>query len=318
MIPDKIYSILKESKSIVILPHVSADGDALGSSLALGMVLMKIGKQVTVYLEEEIPYIYEFIPGKEIAKVYEGKLERFDVAVILDTGDMERLGKRQEVFKNSTITINIDHHNTNTEFAFYNYVQTSSSAVGEIIYQMINTMNLSIDRDTAVCLYIAIATDTGGFRFSNTTEVTHQIIGDLINKGVNVSEISQKIFDNTSLEKVRLTGLAISSLEILERGKIAFISISDDVIRGQGAREEDCEGIVNIGRNIIGVEVSVMLRERNNGEIKANLRSKNYVDVSALAGMFRGGGHKRAAGFSVQGKIEDVKKQLLKDIKEVL
>lgn len=318
MILNNIISALKGAGSIAIMPHVSADGDALGSSLALAFALKKLGKDVKVYLEEEIPYIYNFLPGKQFVEVYKGTFRSFDVAAALDTGDIERLGERADIFKGAKITANIDHHNTNSEFAFYNHVQTTSSAVGEIIYQLIKMLGLSLDPDTATCLYVAITTDTGGFRFSNTTAITHQIAGDLINNGVNVSEISQRVFDSTSLEKVKLMGEAINSLELFEGGRVGFITITEDIMKNTGAKEEDCDGIVNIARNINGVEVAVMIRQRGNGELKINFRSKSHVDVSAIAGMYGGGGHKRAAGCTVQGNLEDIRKKVLDDIIEVL
>lgn len=315
---DRIISVLKESDKIVILPHVSADGDAIGSSLALAMVLRKLGKKPKVMLEEDIPYIYGFLPGREMAEVFTTGHELFNAAVALDTGDLGRLGARRSMFESAAETVNIDHHNTNTEFAFHNYVSAGSSAVGEIIYEMIKSMGLKPDMDIATCLYVAIATDTGSFRFSNTSPLTHQIVSELINVGVKVAEVSTKIFDSNSYEKVKLTGAAISKLEILENGRIAIMALDYDLIKETGAKEEDSDGIINIARNIRGVEVAAMLREWSNGEIKVNLRSSSYVDVSAIAGLYKGGGHKRAAGYITGGSLEAAKNALLKDLKEVI
>jgi len=318
MILNKIISEIKDAKNILILPHVSSDGDALGSCIALGLALERAGKKVIIFLEEEIPVLYSFLPGKHLVKIYKGEVEQFDMVVALDTGDLERLGDRVALFKGARITANIDHHNTNSEFAFHNYVQANASAVGEIIYQVIKMMGITIETNIANCLYVAITSDTGGFRFSNTTAMTHQIIADLISNGVNVAEISQNIFDSTSLGKVKLMGAAISSLEVLEKGKIAFITVTDAIMKNCGAKEEDCDGIVNLGRNIREVEVSAMIRQRENGEIKVNLRSKKYVDVSAIAALYKGGGHKRAAGYTTNKSIDEAKKMLLQDIKETL
>ncbi len=322
MILIDIINVLKESKKVIVMPHVSVDGDGLGSSLALGLALEKMGISAQIWLEEDIPFMYSFLPGSHLVKVYDGDSNAFgegiDTVVALDTGDLPRLGKRAEVFNKAEITINIDHHNTNDEFAQYNFVNVNSSAVGEILYQLIKMMGIRFDKDIATCLYVAISTDTGGFRYSNTTSVTHQIAGDLLNSGVNVAEISQKIFDITSYEKVKLMGAAINSLELFENGKVAFITISDDDMKSTGAKEEECDGIVNIGRNIRGVEVAVMIRPRSNGEIKVNLRSNSYVDVSEIAKLYSGGGHKRAAGCTVTGSSEEIKAKLLDDIRKVL
>lgn len=315
---NNIISAIKAAKTIAILPHIYADGDSLGSSLALNIALQKIGKNTVVFIEEPIPFVYDFLPESKAAQLFSGNNQIFDLVIALDTGDLSRLGKRIEIFDNAKITVNIDHHLTNSEFAFHNYIDSNSSAVGEIIYQLIKMMDQNLDSEIATCLYVAIATDTGGFRFSNTTAVTHQIVADLIGNDVNVSEISQKVFDTVTHGKVKVLGEAIKSLELLEYGKLAVITISDETIKNVGAKDEDCDGIINTGRNINGVEVAILLRVKENGEIKVNLRSKNYVDVAAIANMYSGGGHKRAAGCTVQGKPEDVKKRLIDDIKEVI
>ena len=314
----KIISILNRSEEIAILPHISADGDALGSSLAMALALKILGKKVKVILEEDIPQIYSFLPGRQLSEVYSDKEKKYETVVALDTGDIDRLGKRLEIFENAKLTINIDHHNTNSEFAFHNYVSTDSAAVGEIIYKLVKMMGVNPDKDISTCLYIAIVTDTGGFRYSNTTSLTHQIISDLIINGINIAEISQLIFDSTSYEKVMLMGSAIHALELLENGKVAFITLTNEIIKLTGAKEEEYDGIVNIGRNIRGVKVAAMLRQLENGEIKVNLRSSSDLDVSAIASSYAGGGHKKAAGYTTRGTLTDVRKQLLDDIREVL
>jgi phosphoesterase RecJ-like protein len=216
------------------------------------------------------------------------------------------------------VTVNIDHHQTNSEFAIHNYVDSNSSAVGEIIYELIKMLEQKFDTEIATCLYVAIAADTGGFRFSNTTSITHKIVADLIGFGVNVSEISQQVFDSVTLGKVKLLGEAINSMELFEKGKLVCFTLSDEAIKKTGAKDEDCGGIINTGININGAEVAILLRVKQNREIKVNFRSKNYVDVSAIANMYSGGGHKRAAGCTVEGNLDDIKKKIIKDIKDSL
>lgn len=318
MMMNRIIEEIKKAKKIAILPHVSADGDSIGSSLALYLSLKKIGINSDVITEEPISHNYSFLEGSKEAIVYTNNNTKYDTAIAIDCGDKERLAQRNEIFENATITINIDHHPTNKEFAIYNNIDVSVSSVGEIIYQIIKLMGTDIDKCIAEALYVAIATDTGGFRYSNTTSVTHQIIGDLINSGVNVADISQRIFDTVSLEKAKLTAAAISSIEILEKGKIAYITISKDVFKKTGANEEDFDGLADIGRNIEGVEVAVSFRQLNDKETKINFRSKTYVDVATIACLYKGGGHHRAAGATVNASIDELKKLVLKDLVEVL
>lgn len=321
MILIDIINRLKESGKVIIMPHISADGDGLGSSFALGLALERSGINVEVCLEENVPHIYSFLPGQHLVRIVEDEGlpdEGAYTVVALDTGDLARLGNRADIFKSAELTVNIDHHSTNDEFAQYNFVNTNSSAVGEIVYQLVKMMGIKFDAAIATCIYVAIATDTGGFRFSNTTPITHQIAGDLVNSGVNVSEVSQKIFDTVSYEKVKLMGAAINSLELIQDGKIALITITDGIMKSTGAMEEECDGIVNIGRNIRGVEVALMLRQKSNGEVKINFRSNSYVDVSEIAKIYSGGGHKRAAGCTVKGNLDDIRLNVLNAIRKVL
>ncbi|NLD50122.1 MAG: bifunctional oligoribonuclease/PAP phosphatase NrnA [Clostridiaceae bacterium] len=318
MVENDIVASIKDTDKIAILPHVSIDGDALGSSLALALALKKQNRNPVIYLEEEIPSNFSFLPGKEFIRIYDGNSADFDLVMALDTGDRERLGRRIEIFNKAGLTINMDHHPTNTEFANLNLVKTGASATGEMIYQVIKMMGLEFDKDIAVCLYVAIVTDTGGFRFSNTTTLTHQITADLLNYELDVAHISQILFETSSLSKVKLMGMAIDNLEVLEDGKVAFMTITDDMIKSAGAKDEECDGLVNIGRNVGDVEVAVLMRQKTNGEFKINFRSKNYVDVSEIANKLSGGGHKRAAGCTIKGSMKEIKELILKEIKQVL
>ncbi len=314
----KIADLIKQSGKIAIIPHVSADGDAIGSSVGLALALTKMGKKACVYLEEEISKTFLFIPGKELIKVFDGKAEAYGLAIALDSGDEDRLGGRKEIFRNAGGTVNIDHHMTNTMFAQHNYVDTNSAAVSEIIYDVLKILGQKIDKDIANCLYMAIVTDTGGFKYSNTTSKTHHTAGELIDLGADTAGISQQVFDNTSLGKLKLTAKAIESLELFEKGKVAVLTVTDAMLRDAGAEDADCEGLVNIARNIKDVEVGIMLREKDQGLVKVNLRSREYADVAEAAAQFKGGGHKRAAGFTAEGKVEEVKARLLEVIRKAL
>jgi len=318
MILDDLIPVLKNAKKISVLPHISADGDAIGSSLAFAYALSKIGKDATVYLEEEIPRTYMFLPCREKTQIFEQAEGEFDVVVALDTGDTGRLGNRIEIFNKAKITVNIDHHQTNDMFASYNYVDTKASATGEIIYDLIGKMNVEMDTCIANCLYTAIVTDTGGFRYSNTTKRTHEIIAQLIDKGVDVADIAKKVFDTVSLAKTRLTGEAINSLQLFEDGKVAFLTITKEMQKRAGADDEDCDGLVNIGRNIEGVEVAVLLKTAPDGSIKASIRSNAYADVAKVAQKFSGGGHKRAAGCIINSDIDSARDMILEEIRKEL
>ncbi|NMA33053.1 MAG: bifunctional oligoribonuclease/PAP phosphatase NrnA [Clostridiaceae bacterium] len=315
----KIAETMAKAGSIAILPHIAADGDAIGSSLALAIGLSGTGKDVRVLLEEKVPQIYSFLPGLELAGLFDADDRRYDLAVALDCGDLERLGSRRTLFEKASITVNIDHHPTNPGFAALDYTDPSCAASAEIIYALLGEMGIDPGNDEATCLYTAIASDTGGFRYSNTTPATHIIASELLIKGIDVADISRRIFDTVSPGKVRLAGEAINSLKLYEDGRIAVIYIPNEAMRRSGAADEDTDGIINIARNINGVEAAAMLREMENGDIRVNLRSNSHVDVSAIASKYSGGGHTRAAGFTVRiGDLEQVGKMLLDDLRGLL
>ncbi len=314
----EIVKLIAQAGGIAIFPHVSADGDAIGSSLALALALKNAGKKVIVYLEENIPTVYRFLPGIELACFYDTQDEVMDINIALDTGDVGRLGTRGDAFFEAPCTINIDHHVTNTKFALLNFVDDMSASTGEIVYTLLKKLKLGIDRDIAACLYTAVSTDTGGFKYSNTTSETHRIASELLATGIDIGELSQRIFDNTTYTKLKLTQKAIELLELHENAKLAAVAISQADLQATGAKDEDCDGIVNIGRSIEGVEVSVLVKEKNAEEVRVNLRSKTHVDVSEVAAAFGGGGHKRAAGCTVKGSLQEVKEQMIKVLKEKL
>ncbi|MDF2988402.1 MAG: phosphoesterase RecJ domain protein [Eubacterium sp.] len=314
----EIVKIISEAGGIAIFPHVSADGDAIGSSLALALALHNAGKKVVVYLEEDIPTVYRFLPGTGLARFYDPQDDAMDLNIALDTSDVGRLATRGEIFFKAPCTVNIDHHVTNTKFALLNFVDASSASTGEIIYLLLKKLKYSIDKDIASCLYTAISTDTGGFKYSNTTAETHRTASELLSAGIDIGELSQRIFDNTTFTKLKLTQKSIELLELHQDAKLAVVVLSQEDLNSTGAKDEDCDGIVNIGRSIEGVEVSLLVKEKSNNEVRINLRSKTYVDVSEIAAAFGGGGHKRAAGCTVNGTLQDVKDQLIKAVKEKL
>lgn len=318
---ERIAQAIRTAGTVAILPHISADGDAVGSSLGLALALSHMGKHADVFLEENISYVFSFLPGRELSHVYteEDAGKRFDMVIAADCGDENRMGRRSVIFNNSSATANIDHHPTNTGFAGFNYVDSTASATAEIIFDLIGILGAEYSTDVATCLYVGIATDTGCFKYSNTTPRTHIIASELIEKGhVDVADISQKVFESISYERVRLTGVAINSLELFEDGKIAVMTITNEALRSIGAKDEDCDGIINIARDIRGVEAAAMLRQLDNGDIKVNLRSNYYADVSTVAAMHLGGGHMKAAGYTTNGSLDEAKSILVDDLRKLL
>ena len=316
---EQFSSKINMAKDILIYPHISADGDALGTTVALKKYLTKKNINAKIIIEEQIPKTYKFMCDEDdflmydVTKSYKAKLH-----IAVDTGDINRLGKRKKIFIGETI--NIDHHKTNTKFARLNYVDASASSAGEIIYKIIKSLNGDIDKKIAEAIYVSIATDTGGFRFSNTNENCFKIASELLKYDINISSLSKKVFDTNSKEKTLLMGKTIEKLQFFFEDRVAITTFKKDEYLNINANEEMFDGIIQIPRNIENVVVAAVIRESINGQIKVNLRSNSdEADVSKIAFNNDGGGHKRAAGYtSPYDSIEETQSNLLKDIKEQL
>lgn len=298
------------------MTHTSADGDALGSSFAMALALEHMGKRVSVFLEEAVPKMLDFLPGQQhIGTISE---ENFDLAMCLDTSDIKRLGKRAQLYTHAARKITIDHHTTNNMEADGLWIDQKAAAVGEMIYLLVTALQVPVSRDMAICLYTAIVTDTGGFRYSNTRPESHLITAELLKKDIPFADIAKKVFEFVSHSKMSLLKKTLQNLTLYHGGKTAFSWIEHDDIHPVNAQTDDFEGLVNVGRNLEGVEVSLFLREETPGHYKGSLRANEYVDVARIASLFSGGGHKRAAGFSMDGNLDEIRERLLAEIEKVL
>lgn len=312
LIENKIIKLILDSNQIVLTSHENPDGDCIGSMLALYIALKKKGKHVRMILKDNVPANLTFLPCIKNIEILKEVKETFDLLVLIDTGELERTGII-DIDKSYKKLINIDHHATSTGLGDLYYINPSAAASGEIIYQLIKLMGIDTDKEIGTCLYTALFTDTGGFRFSNTTSITHQIAGDLINMGIDFVSIASKVYDEMSLNKFRLLKDVMDTLELYDNNKIAFLTVTKDMFNKNGAKREDTENIINYAKNINSVEIAAIFIEEND-KIKISLRSKNVMDVSKIAKYFGGGGHEKAAGYSTNKKIEDAKKDLLEKI----
>ncbi len=312
---DNIIEEINNAKNIVILTHENPDGDAIGSSLAMYSALKQIGKNVDVIIPE-YPKTFEFLPNsKEILK--EGKNYNYDLAIALDCGDIKRLDGFSKYFEDANVKISIDHHGSNTMFADYNFVDPASPACSQILVIVLGALGVVIDKDIGTCLLTGIITDTGGFKYKGVTSETFEFVAELLNKGVNVSDVYKKVLQTVSRTRFSLMQIAINRLEFLEDGKLTFTYITKEDEQKVGAGNNDYDGIVEMGRDIEGVEVSIFLRETDNG-YKISLRSNDYVNVSDICLMFSGGGHVRAAGGNINLPFEQAKAKIVEECKKHL
>ena len=309
-----IADVLNGGKCILILPHIHPDGDTIGSSLALLLALKKIGKKATILVEDEVPSSLNFLP---LEYIYHELPQDVcpDVIVAVDASDLDRLGTRADYLKHAARTINIDHHITNVQFAEYNHIDVKAAATGEIIYELLQKMNIAIDKEIAICIYCALSTDTGSFKYDNTTAKTHRVTADLLEYGLDLNEITVTLYQNKPYEKLKLLGEVLNTLELHYAGKLSILSVTQDMIEKVKADPTDADGLVEYARDIEGVEVAVLLKELSPAEIKVGLRSKYKVDVSKVAADFGGGGHRKASGCTLQGSIQEAGKQIIKAFK---
>lgn len=317
MIASKIAGILKEKDSIAIVSHIMPDGDSIGSMLALYNVLKRMCKNVVPITGDNLPKVYSFLPGFGSICSCDSSVNRdYDVLVVLDCGSLDRTGDCSLI--RSKITINIDHHITNSLFADLNLVDTNASSTGELIYQLIRLMGSDILKEEAACLYTAILTDTGCFKYSNTTLSTHQITGDLITTGIDFGSIHDMVYKNYEYTGLKLLGKALSSIELHEDGKIAFMQLLYDDFKGIDLKDVSTSEFIDYARDIGSVETAAFIKEISPGEFRVSFRSKNRVDVRAICEKFGGGGHIRAAGCTITGKSEYVKNTVINEMKKAL
>lgn len=315
----EMSELLHGHENVYILTHVLPDGDAIGSALAWGTSLRHYGKKVRIFCPGVIPRKYAFLPGASAIENHFPANLISGLVFVLDCGDLERLEYMKESVQSGHIIVNIDHHATNNYFGDYNIIDKSAAATGEIIYRLIMENNLLLNQEICLNLYVAIVSDTGSFKYANTTPRVLKIASVLLEKGVDPSLVSQKIFDEYPRSTAFLLRDALNTLQLDESQSIAWMSLHEDVVESNGATGEELEGFVNYGRNINGVEVGIFFFHTRNGETKVGLRSKTYVDVGALAALFGGGGHPRAAGCTISGWGYDAAmEKIIKAVKEAL
>lgn len=311
---ESIKATIDASQSIVLIPHINADGDATGSCFALAMFLKRLGKSVDVVFEE-FPRLSSIVYHDFI--VYDGEKRDYDLSVAVDCGDMGRMGSRAELFCGKTICI--DHHKTNGNIGDINYVEPQSSSTGELIFELISHISPELlDRATAEAIYMAISADTGCFKYSNVSERTHKIAARLYEIGGDFSEINRKLFDTVPIRKMRFQADAVNAIEFYCENRVAMYYLSYEEYKERELTLGDVEFISSMLKTVEGVSVGVFIHEREPGEYKVSLRSDDALDSSVVASSFGGGGHSRAAGFSAEGNALELVESIIASIKSNL
>lgn len=315
----RLAEAIRAHDQFLVVAHEEPDGDAMGSTLAMADMLRKAGKDVTAYNRDGVPYICDFLAGSEAVVTELPEDASFDVTIMLDCAAPERLGEDfPEAGWGDTVAV-VDHHKTwDSEFADIYVRDAKASATGEILYRLVQHLEITLDRQLAECLYCAVMTDTGGFRYSNTSRTTFRIAGELLEAGVDPWEMTCQLYESEPLRRVELLSEVLQTLRLSSCGRLAFLRIESDMLEDSESASELTDGFINYGRSIRGVEVSTQLREREDGRWKVSFRSKGEVDVSLLAQRFGGGGHHNAAACVIDAEPETIEEELTEALVDIL
>lgn len=288
---------IDNAKSIAIASHLSPDGDNLGSINAMYGMLTNLGKDTTFILNDEVPQSFKFLPYiDDFTSPDDVKNKSFDLFIALDCGDMNRLGdKVKNIFLSSKNTVNIDHHKTNDFFANINIVDVNATATCEVLFDIFKNLKLYLDKKIATSLYTGISTDTGSFKYDSVRPKTFEIAAELLEFKIDFNKINTCLYQTRSKEKTDLLVRSLNSIKYFNDDKIALVKVTIDDLQKTGAKKMDSDGIVEFVRDIEGVEVAVLLKEKESS-IRLSMRSKSFINCSDVASMFNGGGHIRAAG----------------------
>jgi bifunctional oligoribonuclease and PAP phosphatase NrnA len=308
----------KENDRFLVINHISPDGDATGSLLAVGHMLTALGKTFVLANEGVTPDKFLFLPlGHKIANLSEDIFDqKYSHVIAVDCGDAKRMGKAVNSMAEDVSILNIDHHQSNDNFGAFNLIRTDACATAEILFDLVKEMELPLTRDLAMCLYTGILTDTGGFRYSNTNAVVMNKAAELLSVGVDPSVVAERCLETITSSYIRLLQFVLPTLCLDMKGKVASLTITTEAMREASANSEDMEGIVNYARNIEGVEVGILYKQMDTSTVKVSLRSRSIIDVANIAKEVGGGGHARAAGCTIQGNINEVQALILKKVKE--
>jgi len=316
---DQIINQIKEADHILLASHSNPDGDAVSSLLALGLAIGKLGQKTTIYNASPIPAVYRFLPSVERIVRHIKKVNTYDVALILDCGNLPRIGDASSTVSQIPMVINIDHHISNTGFGDIQLIDPMACSTAEIVYRLIKAMDINIDTAIATSLYTGILTDTGSFRFSSTNQAAFAISQEMAQLGVEPHEVAQQVYGTYSLGRIKLLYLALDSIEISDNGKLSIMTVTGTMFAETKTQPEDVDGMINYARRIEDVKVAALIQEQRNGKTDSNgqhhyhvsLRSDGSVDVAAIAGSFGGGGHASAAGFQAETTLAKLKTDII-------
>lgn len=311
-----IVKKLKAARKILLATHYDPDGDCLGSTLALALALRRMNKKIALVCADKLPPLYLFLPQPRLWQTKVPGQIRFDAGVVVDCANPDRLGWLKKPVMTAPFIINIDHHGDNSGFGQLNYAKPAAAA-GLHVYQILKALKVKITPDIAAALYVAIITDTGGFRFGNTDEEVLRVCSELVKAGARPGRIAKMIYENFPPSQIKLAGLIYQRLKTLAGGRIAYSWLTKKDLKNLKMGQADLGNPVDYLRLLGGVEIVLFFREAEDGLVKVNFRSKGRTDVRALAQVWDGGGHRSAAGATIKGGLVKMRTAILRQTQEL-
>jgi phosphoesterase RecJ-like protein len=312
-ITGQLLRVLRQGERFLVCSHARPDGDAVGSMLAMGMMLEQMGKHADLVAADRVPVIYRSLPGAAAIRSAQRVHGPYDAVILLECDGLDRTRLRglEDFF-----LISIDHHISGRAFAHLNWIDCQAASAGELVYRLVKAAGATITAEMATCLYTTVLTDTGGFCYGYTRAATFALAQDLVLAGADPIRIAQDVFFSTPASKLLLLGAALGNLK--REGRLAWLWVSHQDLVRTCATEEDCEGIVNFAAAISGVEAAAFLRELPERRIRLSLRSKGAVNVAAIAEKLGGGGHENAAGCTLDGPLPRALQEILTELRPAL
>ena len=307
----RVAAALGAASSVAVLAHIKPEGDAIGSTLAAALALRSAGKRTAALNADRVPPDLRELPGADEVRRAAPPDQDYGCYLVVDTANLDRTGGLLDRRQPGTVVVNVDHHGGNTRFGDVNWVEPEASSAGEMVLRLIRTMGLPISRDVASNLYAAILTDTGGFRYGNTTAASLRAAADLVDAGAVPDAIARGFSAHRVVGEWRLLGEVLAGMEVSDDGRVAWIEVTSAACRRAGVGMDVAEDFIQYPRDLAGVRIAVAFKELSDDEIRVSLRSSGSLDVAALAATFGGGGHRNASGCTVRGGLASAKAAVL-------
>ena len=309
----KIKELIESSKSIGLLAHENPDGDAIGSLIAFYLILRDMNKDVEV-IASKIPERFKYL--EDIDKIVDNSQKNFDLVIVLDCASKKRIGQIDNIVDRASQVIVIDHHVSNTLYGDINYIEGNTSSCAQVLYYLFKEWKWNINKECGKALMTGVLTDTSGFKNDNVDKNTYLMAAEMLDVGIDIYNLQREVLTIVTKPQLELKRIALDRLEFFDNGKIAFSYVTKKDMDSVGAMVGDHEGLVEIGRDIIGVEVSIFMREDEG--FKISLRSNGSVKVNEIAKFFDGGGHEMAAGLNIDKNLEDAKNDIIRETMKVV